>query len=44
MHHISSEGFGIGDATTNVAMKLDWDRFADLVVDSIAALTAAKGQ
>lgn len=44
MHHISFEGHSLDEATTNVAMKLDWDRFADLVVDSIATLTAAKGQ
>lgn len=44
MHHEASEGMPMGDATTNVAMRLDWSRFADLVVDSIAALSAAKGR
>lgn len=42
MHHMPFDGQELGAATTNVAMKLDWDRFADLVVDSIAALAAAK--
>lgn len=42
MHHIPFEGGELPEATTNVALKLDWDRFADLVVDSIATLAAAK--
>ncbi len=42
MHHKSFEDKPLPPATTNVAMKLDWDRFANLVVDSISALAAAK--
>lgn len=38
MRH-TSEGTELGHARTNVAMKLDWDRFADLVVAAIGCLT-----
>ncbi|MDO5502656.1 MAG: nucleoside hydrolase [Actinomycetia bacterium] len=42
---MSHGGFGrreVPAATTNVAMTLDWQRFADMVVEAIETLTAAK--
>ena len=44
MRHTGIGGYGLGDATTDVAMQLDWPRFADIIVDSIRTLTEAKQQ
>lgn len=40
MRHESSEGWGLHDPRTNVAMKLDWQRFADLTTEAIANLAS----
>ena len=44
MHHVGIGGYGIGDAKIDVAMTLDWDRFADIVVGAIQTLTDAKSE
>lgn len=44
MHHGSWYGNELAPASTEVAMKLDWQRFADLVVDAIQNLTDAKAR
>ena len=42
MHHFGGTATEQVDFRTNVAMKLDWDRFADLIVDAVDRLTSLK--
>lgn len=41
MHHSNGAALGQTDFRTHIAMRLDHERFSDLIVDSIARLTAA---
>jgi len=43
MNHTNGSALGQTDYRANIAMQLDWPRFADLVVDAIARLAAARG-
>jgi len=42
MRHFGGTATEQVDFRHNVALKLDWDRFADLIVDAVQRLTAAK--
>ncbi|MHA6513152.1 nucleoside hydrolase [Tessaracoccus sp. G1721] len=44
MHHAANEGLPMGKPTTNVAMTLDWQRFADLVGDAIETLSTTSAR
>ena len=40
MHHFGGSAVEQVDFRTNIAMKLDWQRFADLIVDAVERLTS----
>lgn len=42
MRHFGGTATEQVDFRHNVAMKLDWDKFADLIVDSVERLTTAR--
>ncbi len=42
MHHVNGSALRQTDFRTNVAMTLDWPRFADQVVDAVARLSAGR--
>ena len=42
MRHVGGTAMEQVDFRHNVAMKLDWDTFADLIVDAVERLTAVR--
>lgn len=43
MHHVNGAALRQTDFRTDIAMALDWPKFADQVVDAIARLSSARG-